>query len=334
MFFELTGVFSITIMLIIYFKHVASLLGLIDRPNERSVHSKGTPRGAGIAFVFSALLLFLLNHFSLLMHYKWTIVAILFVFTIGILDDHKDASPKTKFFIIIVSTVLLSFDDILINDVGTFFGIHIILGWLALPFTVFAVTGFTNAMNLVDGLDGLAGTLGVIILGAFAVVGYQHHDPFILWLSLFFIVALLAFLIFNWHPASVFMGDSGSLTLGFVISVVAIKSLSYIPTVSVLFIAALPILDTLVVMIRRKRNGKSVFTPDRLHMHHILWHFFSENTPLTVVVLGTIQLIYSLVGLSLKREMDEGILLLLFLLNVLLIYLLLNTVIRKQQKEG
>ncbi len=331
MFFELTGVFSITIVLIIYFKHVASVLGLIDLPNVRSVHSKGTPRGAGIAFVFSSLLLFLLNHSSLVMHYKWIIIAILFVFTIGILDDHKDASPKTKFFVIIISTVLLSFDGILIADVGTFFGVHIILGWLALPFTIFAVTGFTNAMNLVDGLDGLAGTLGVIIFGAFAVVGYQHHDPFIWWLSLFFIVALLAFLIFNWHPASVFMGDSGSLTLGFVISVIAIKSLSYIPTVSVLFIAALPILDTLVVMIRRKRNGKSVFTPDRLHMHHILWHFSSKNTPLTVMVLGTIQLIYSLTGLSLEKQIDEGILLLLFLLNVLLIHLLLNTVIRKEQ---
>ena len=334
MFFELTGVFGITIMLIIYFKHAASILGLIDIPNERSVHHKGTPRGAGIAFVTSALLLFVLNHFNLAMHYKWTLVAIFMVFTIGVLDDHKDASPKTKFFVIIVSTVLLSFDDILIDDVGTFFGVHIILGWLALPFTIFAVTGFTNAMNLVDGLDGLAGTLAVIILGAFAAVGYLHHDPFIWWLSLFFIVALLAFLIFNWHPASVFMGDSGSLTLGFVISVIAIKSLSYIPTVSVLFIAALPILDTLVVMIRRKRNGKSVFTPDRLHMHHILWHFSSKNTPLTVVVLGTIQLIYSLTGLNLEKQMDEGILLLLFLLNVLLIYLLLNTVIRKQQQEG
>ena len=334
MFFELTGVFGITIMLIIYFKHAASILGLIDIPNERSVHHKGTPRGAGIAFVTSALLLFVLNHFNLAMHYKWTLVAIFMVFTIGVLDDHKDASPKTKFFVIIVSTVLLSFDGILIDDVGTFFGVHIILGWLALPFTIFAVTGFTNAMNLVDGLDGLAGTLGVIILGVFAAVGYQHHDPFIWWLSLFFIVALLAFLIFNWHPASVFMGDSGSLTLGFVISVIAIKSLSYIPTVSVLFIAALPILDTLVVMIRRKRNGKSVFTPDRLHMHHILWHFSSKNTPLTIVVLGMIQLIYSLTGLNLEKQMDEGILLLLFLLNVLLIYLLLNTVIRKQQQEG
>ena len=334
MFFELTGVFGITIMLIIYFKHAASILGLIDVPNERSVHHKGTPRGAGIAFVTSALLFFVLNHFDLAMHYKWTLVAIFMVFTIGVLDDHKDASPKTKFFVIILSTVLLSCDGILIDDVGLFYGIHLKLEWLALPFTIFAVTGFTNAMNLVDGLDGLAGMLGVIILGAFAAVGYQHHDPFIWWLSLFFIVALLAFLIFNWHPASVFMGDSGSLTLGFVISVIAIKSLAYIPTVSVLFIAALPILDTLVVMIRRKRNGKSVFTPDRLHMHHILWHFSSKNTPLTVVVLGTIQLIYSLTGLNLEKQMDEGILLLLFLLNVLLIYLLLNTVIRKQQQEG
>jgi len=333
MFFELTGVFGITIMLIIYFKHVASVLRMIDIPNERSVHKQGIPRGAGIAFVLSALGLFILNHYSLAMQYKWTIVAILFVFTIGILDDHKDTSPKTKFFVIIVSTFMLNFDDILIDDVGIFYGMHITLGWLALPFTIFAVTGFTNAMNLIDGLDGLAGTIAVIILGAFAVIGYQHHDLFIWWMSLFFMVALLAFLIFNWHPASVFMGDSGSLTLGFVISLIAIKALAYIPTVSVLFIAALPILDTLVVMIRRKRNGKSLFTPDKLHIHHVLWHFFSENTPLTVVVLGTIQLIYSLVGLSFEKQMDEGVLLLLFLLNVLLMYLLLNSVIRKQQHD-
>ena len=330
MFFELLEVFSITVMLLIFFKYTALKFGLIDVPNERSVHQKAIPRGAGIAFISSALLLFTLNHFSLVLHYKWTIVAIFFIFMIGILDDHRDTSPKTKFFVIIVSTILLSFDGILIDDVGIFFGTHIILGWLALPFTIFAVTGFTNAMNLVDGLDGLAGTLAVIILGIYAMIGYQYHDPFILWFSLFFIVALLAFLLFNWHPASVFMGDSGSLTMGFIISVIAIKSLSYLPTVSVLFIAALPILDTLVVMIRRKRSGKSVLTPDRLHMHHLMWAFFSKNTRVTVIILGGIQLIYSLIGMNLNKQIDEGILLLLFLVNVVVMYLLLNAVIQKQ----
>jgi len=231
MFFELIGVFIVSIALTVYFKKIAPILGFIDIPNVRSVHTKHTPRGAGIAFVTSVLLFFLANHFSLILQYKWTFIAILFVFFIGVLDDHRDASPKTKFFVIIVSTVMLYLDGIVIDHVHHFFGMDLSFGWFALPFTVFAVSGFTNALNLIDGLDGLAATVSVTILGAFAFIGHQYQDPFIWWLSLLFIGALLAYLIFNWYPASVFMGDSGSLTLGFVISVLAIKSLANTQTV-------------------------------------------------------------------------------------------------------
>jgi len=148
-----------------------------------------------------------------------------------------------------------------------------------------------------------------------------------------FIAALLAFLVFNWYPASIFMGDSGSLTLGFVIAMLAIKSLEYLPTVSILFVAAIPILDTLVVMIRRKLNGRSIFSADRCHIHHILRHFFAEDTRKTVLFLGVFQLIYSLTGLQLDKSMDEGLLLILFLLNIVLLYLFLGAMIKRQKRE-
>jgi len=252
---------------------------------------------------------------------------------VGVLDDHNDISPNTKFFVIMLSTVLLYFDNIIIDDLGVFFGFELSLGWFALPFTMFVVVGFTNALNLIDGLDGLAATVGIVILGSFFAVGYMHDDLFMMLIAGAFISALLGFLVFNWQPASIFMGDSGSLTLGFVISLLAIKSLAYVPTVSILFIAAIPILDTLVVMVRRKVNGRSMFSADRCHIHHILRHFFAEDTRNTVLFLGVFQAIYSLIGLQFERHMDEGYLLILFVLNVVLLYMFFAAMIKRQKRE-
>ncbi len=129
------------------------------------------------------------------------------------------------------------------------------------------------------------------------------------------------------------MGDSGSLTLGFVISVLAIKSLAYLPAISIFFVAAIPIIDTLVVMVRRKLKGRSMFSADRCHMHHILRHFFAEDTRKTVFFLGILQLIYSLTGLQLEKRMDEGYMLILFLLNVVLLYMFLAAMIKRQKRK-
>jgi len=268
-----------------------------------------------------------------MLSHVWTCTAILLVFMVGVLDDHNDISPNTKFFVIMLSTVLLYFDNIIIDDLGVFFGFELSLGWFALPFTMFVVVGFTNALNLIDGLDGLAATVGIVILGSFFAVGYMHDDLFMMLIAGAFISALLGFLVFNWQPASIFMGDSGSLTLGFVISLLAIKSLAYVPTVSILFIAAIPILDTLVVMVRRKVNGRSMFSADRCHIHHILRHFFAEDTRNTVLFLGVFQAIYSLIGLQFERHMDEGYLLILFVLNVVLLYMFFAAMIKRQKRE-
>ncbi|MEA2048511.1 MAG: MraY family glycosyltransferase [Campylobacterota bacterium] len=333
MFFEFVLISLLSLGLIWIVKKYADRWGLIDSPNERSTHSKHTPRGAGIGFFLAVFVSFPLFHVDLISTYIWTFVAMFLIFAIGVLDDHHDASPNTKFLIIILAVIFLSFDQILIKNLGVFFGVELALGWFALPFTIFAVVGFTNALNLIDGLDGLAAMISIIILGAFFSVGYTHDDSFITILSGAFIVALLAFLVYNWHPASIFMGDSGSLTLGFVISILAIKSLAYLPTVSILFIAAIPILDTVVVMVRRKRKGRSMFSADRCHMHHILRHFFAEDTRKTVLFLATLQSMYSLTGLQLDKNMDEGYLLILFIVNIILLYMFLAAMIKRQKRD-
>ena len=333
MFLEFLLIFLLSLGLISIIKNNAHRWGLIDIPNVRSAHAEHTPSGAGIGFYLAVAFILPVFYFDLILSSIWTCITILLIFIVGVLDDHHDTSPNIKFFVIILSTVLLSFDHIIINDLGTFFGFELSLGWFALPFTIFAVVGFTNALNLIDGLDGLAATVSIVILGTFFAVGYQNDDLFMMLVSGAFISALLAFLVFNWHPASIFMGDSGSLTLGFVISMLAIKSLEYLPTISILFIAAIPILDTLVVMIRRKLNGRSMFSADRCHIHHILRHFFAEDTQKTVLFLGVLQAIYSMTGLQLDKNMDEGYLLILFLLNVVLLYLFLAAMIKRQKRE-
>ena len=332
MYLELGLIFLLSLLYIKLLVHYAPKLGLVDIPNERSSHTKQTPRGAGIGFFLAVATVAPFFHWTLIENWSWVILAIALVFIVGILDDHKDVSPRSKLIVMVVSTLLIYQSNLVITDIGTYFSFDIQLGWLALPFTLFAVLAFSNALNLIDGLDGLAGGISIIILGTFFTIGYQHQDEFMMVLSGGFIAALAAFMVFNWHPASIFMGDSGSLMLGFVITTVAIKSLEYIPAVAVLFIAALPIIDTAVVVMRRKRTGRGIFSADQCHLHHIIHEFFTGNTRKTVIFLIILQAVYSLTGLQFTRNHDNGILLILFLLNIVIVYFYSAAMIRRQKR--
>lgn len=302
---KLIFTFISSLILIKLIMHNAILLGLIDIPNERSSHSKVTPRGAGIGFGFAFFISILLFDFSLFIEYWFLFLSIFMVFLVGILDDHKDASPKAKFYVIFLATFLLFLNDVSIYSLGGFFGFEINLWYLSLPFTIFALAGFTNALNLIDGLDGLAASISIVILSSFLYIGYIHKNELMIVLSSLTIASLLAFLIFNWNPAKIFMGDSGSLFLGFIISVVACISLEYIHPIAIFYLAALPIVDTLVVMIRRIRKGISPFTPDKTHVHHILLNFFAKKVRKTVFFLIFTQVLFSLVGIMLSLNSYE-----------------------------
>ena len=326
-------VFLLSLLFIYLVKRYASTLNLIDIPNERSTHTTHTPRGAGIGFFLAVACVYPFCFFEYFVEHLWTFFALFMVFTVGVLDDLKETSPNLKFVILILASIMLFFDKIMIDEVGVFFFFFFALGWFALPFTIFAVVGFTNALNLIDGLDGLSSSISIIILGGLFTIGFMHNDTMMMMLSAAFISSLLAFLVFNWHPASIFMGDSGSLTLGFVISLLSIKALAYVPTVSVLFLGAIPIIDTIIVMVRRKLNGRSMFAADHCHIHHVLRHFFAENTPKTVLFLTILQAIYTVTALQLSKEIDEGFLLILFMLNIALVYMFLMAMIKRQNRK-
>lgn len=146
--------------------------------------------------------------------------------------------------------------------------------YIAIPFSILAVVAFTNALNLINGLDRLAGTISIIILSSLWVIGYQNNDHLLMGVTAIIVSTLLAFLVFYWNPARVFLGDSGYLTLGFVISILAKKALDYVNPIVILYLIAFPLFDMLIIMIRRKMYGRSIFYPDRNHGHHVLLGVF------------------------------------------------------------
>jgi len=327
--------FALTVACTAGFIRMAPKLGFVDIPNERSMHHNPVPRGAGICFSMATLLVSLVVivfNVNLVSRYFLIYIAVALVFLAGFLDDRYEVTPKTKFVFIVLAALLVCYDGVCITSLGHYLGVKIDLpAWVAVPFTVFAITGFTNALNLMDGLDGLAGTISLVMLGAFLWIGYVNHDELMIMLSSLFIASVAAFLIFNWHPARVFMGDSGSLTLGFVISVLAIRAMHFIEPTAVLFIVVLPVLDTFIVMTRRIQRGLSPFQADKTHMHHILYNRY-EDVPYTTILLVYIQIAFTIIGVQL-RHADNFLSLILFGILFFIFLNLFDQRMKRRKKE-
>lgn len=330
--FMLFCIFIITSIFIYILIRFSDKLKLIDIPNDRSMHQVVKPRGAGIAFVLSIFIILVFFDLDYLINYYHVYLAIIVVFVAGIWDDYRDISPKIKFIFIFISSVLLYINDLAIYSLGTYFGFELILpSWFIFPFTFFAISGYTNALNLMDGLDGLAGSITIVILSTFFAIGLEHKDELLITLSSTFIVSLMAFLLFNWNPAKIFMGDSGSLTLGMVIVILSIQALEYITPASVLFIIALPLLDTFIVMTRRIQRGQSPFKADKNHMHHFLFNV-KGDIRYTVTILIMMQIIFSIIGYQVSHANN----LISLVLFILLFYIYLNLFdqrLKRRKKE-
>lgn len=298
----------------------AHRFGLIDTPNERSMHKIKTPRGAGIAIFLSVILVQAIFNWEHLISHYLIYSAISMMFLIGLIDDLFDVSPRIKFLFLFFASFLIYLYGVQIDNLGHYFGYSIDLPWIFIfPFTFFAIAGLTNAYNLVDGLDGLAGSIGLIILITFFCIGIANNDTLIITLSSSFIAALISFLLFNWKPAQIFMGDSGSLTIGFVISVLSILSLQYATPTSILFIVAVPLLDTFIVMTRRIQRGESPFKADKNHLHHFLFAVKGDVRFVTIL-LASLQAAFSIIGFQLLTK-DDSLSLVLF---GLLFFIFLN----------
>lgn len=254
---------------------------LFDVPNARKEHSTPIPTMGGVAVVAGMMMaLFLWFPFSNALAQVAFFFSITVLLALGIMDDLKDLSAKYKFIVQFCLAVLISLSGIRITSFDGLLGIYELPLMAQYTFTILAIVGITNAFNLIDGIDGLAGGLGfmsLVTLGIFLTLNGDSNTALI---AFALAGGILAFLYFNLNPARIFMGDTGSLVLGFVIAVLGVRLMQVnmlaanpvFPHASlfVLGVVLIPVFDTLRVFGTRLWQGKSPFSADKTHIHHLL----------------------------------------------------------------
>ncbi|KAF0286408.1 hypothetical protein BA899_09650 [Spiribacter sp. SSL99] len=295
----------------------AKRFGLVDRPGGRKQHQRPTPvvggLGMGIALVVALPVILGLrgadpDFFPLVTTGAPFVGALLALLIVGLIDDQRGLGSRPKFGVqAIAAVVAVSAGGLSLEGIGTWpGGAPIALGLLAAPVTVVAIVGFVNAFNMIDGVDGLAGSTAVVMLAALGVVAGIADAALPLLIAVALCGACLGFLVFNlrtpWRSrATVFLGDAGTLMLGFAIVWVAIdvsqRPATPIAPVGIAWVLALPVIDTLNLMIRRLLRGQSPFHADRNHFHHILGRAgFSPGQ--TAMIFSGLTLVMAVIGLT------------------------------------
>lgn len=260
---------------------LAAKTGAMDAPDARKVHKKPIPRigGIGIYFAFMVGALSVLAFAELSGEVRTELAGLLvsgsLIVLIGIIDDYKNLPAKVKLLGQIAAACVLVFVfDVRIDFITDPFGDYIFLEALAAPATIFWLVGLTNTVNLIDGLDGLAAGVSMIASVTICLVALQQDIALVAMLTAALAGAAIGFLYYNFNPARIFMGDSGSMFLGFMlagISVIgAVKSAATIALIVPILALGLPILDTAFAIVRRYRGGVPIFKPDKGHLHHRL----------------------------------------------------------------
>ena len=265
-------------------RFLASRVGLVDSPDgRRKVHGRAVPLGGGLAVLASAGVaaaagLALPGPVRDMMALKWPLLvglglAALLICTVGVADDYRGLRGRYKLLGQAAAVAMVIGSGVVVRDVHLF-GWQIALGLLSLPFTAFLLLGAINSLNLLDGMDGLLGGVGAVICLALAAMAVLAGHWAVAGLALALAGALLGFLRYNLPPASIFLGDCGSMLVGLVVGTLAIEGSLKAPATIALstpvVLLTLPILDTTAAIIRRKLTGRSIYTTDRGHLHHCL----------------------------------------------------------------
>jgi UDP-GlcNAc:undecaprenyl-phosphate GlcNAc-1-phosphate transferase len=285
-------------------KKFAVRVGAVDVPNHRKVHTTIMPRLGGLAIYasFTAILLLILPFISesmLSVHDRHLIYALLtggtLIVLLGALDDRFDLPARLKFVVQIAAACIVVFGfHIRIDLVNIPFGspMQEIGDWISIPLTIFWIVGVTNAINLIDGLDGLAAGVSGIAIAAILVMGAIMGSESVVLLCTVLLGSVIGFLRYNFHPAKIFMGDSGALFLGFALatlSMLGFKQITIVSFVTPLLIIGVPLSDTFFAIVRRWVNKKPIFAPDKGHLHHCLQQLgFSHRQ--------TVLIIYAIAG--------------------------------------
>ncbi|KOO16093.1 UDP-phosphate N-acetylglucosaminyl 1-phosphate transferase [Vibrio xuii] len=306
-FVDLSFLFFFSLVTTFTMRKVAQRIGLVDKPNARKLHNGAIPLVGGISICIS-LLYFLFNNPTLLPHTQLYATSILILVGIGALDDKFDLSFKLRFAVqAALSVAMMVIGGIELNTIGDVLGTGdvITLGWFGYLVTILAVVGAINAFNMVDGIDGLLGGLSIVTFGGLGIMLSYDGQQNLAYICLVLVVVIIPYILLNLgafgRRRKVFMGDAGSMLIGFTVIWLLLLSSQNgsappLRPVTALWLIAVPLMDMTAIMIRRVRRGDSPFKPDREHLHHIFQRLGFSSTQ-TLLVICTIAALYAGTGI-------------------------------------
>lgn len=294
----------ISAILVPLVRKLAIKIGAIDKPNKRRINRQPMPTmgGLGIFLAFNFTNFFLLRAQFPQQQLFSLFLAECIIIATGIIDDIYEIKPYQKVIgILLAALVVYYIAEVKMTSITIPFVGLVHLKWLSMPITMIWILAITNAINLLDGLDGLATGVAIIALTTSAITGFFFltvTSTFVPILMLTLVAALIGFLPYNFHPASIFLGDTGALFIGFMISVFSLYGLKNATVISIIIpicILGVPITDTIYAILRRLLNKKPIFQPDKHHLHHRLMQMGLTHRQTVLVIYG-IALIFSFIS--------------------------------------
>lgn len=365
-FIYLAGGFIISILLAVMIipniLFVSHKRRLFDMPDSRKVHQRPVSRLGGVSFfpAISVSFCLIIGTQLALSYYADTSMphsipysfiflgaGCMMLYLIGIMDDIVGVGYRYKFIVQFIAAAILAFSGSWINTLGGLFGIWSIPAWIGIPFTIFVIIYITNAINLIDGIDGLASGLSIIAMIVFSLTFIFQHEYIYALLAFATLGVLLPFWFYNVfgytrHHHKLFMGDTGSLTLGYILSFIVIKFCTVSPATTehddfgvIIAISALfiPLLDVVRVVINRIARGKSPFLPDRSHIHHKLLDT-GMRPKLTMLTILSMSVLFIILNVLLSKHINITILLILDVVLWLIFIFTIDHFIQRHKKES
>lgn len=314
-----------------FIKKVANHVGALDIPNERKVHKVPIPRLGGLGIYMGFLLGYILFG-TMSLRMNAILIGSFIIIVTGIVDDIKPIPAKVKFlFQIIAASVVAFYGKILLSDLSAF-GFYIEFGVFSYPITILFIVSIINCINLIDGLDGLAAGLSSIyfVTIGIVIVGWMHTFDLDAVITFVMLGSTLGFLCHNFHPAKIFMGDSGSMFLGYIIAVIALLGFKNVTLTTLLVpicLLAIPIMDTLFAILRRVINKKPIGEPDKQHLHHQLLNLNLSHRN-TVLVIYFIDILFaSAMLIYMLYDRMVGVIIYAILFIIVLVFILKTNII-------
>ena len=307
----------VSIILMFPVKMIAWKFNIYAKENNRTVHQGKIPRIGGVA-IFVSFMLFGYLFIKETRTFDGLMIGAAIVFIGGLIDDIYDIKPIYKLaFQFAATTALVFIGDVYLSEINLPLNLTIRMRLLGYVVTYLWVIGITNAVNLIDGLDGLAGGFSIIILMTIAILSTVIGKREVFVLCLILAGSTMGFLYFNFHPASIFMGDCGAQLLGYVIAAISLygfKSTTFITLAIPIILMFIPIFDTFSAIIRRKLKGERISTADKGHFHHMLMNGMGLGQVGAVLTIYVVTALFGLTAYVYVINQPIGMIMLLFLI--------------------